>query len=218
MDCSEFVQLKSGIEIGGPSSSFQQIYARVISLDNVVFSKKTIWYEFQSDEYNFYPGKRGRIIEAEATSLPCPDNFYDFALSSHNLEHIANPLKALFELKRVIKKGGYIIIILPEKSKCFDHNRQYTTFDVLLDKYKRNVGEDNLDSLVDILSHHDLSMDPAAGTFEQFVRRSLDNYKNRCLHHHVFNYDLISAMCDYVGLQLLSSHINGIDMWFVLKS
>ena len=40
---------------------------------------------------------------------------YDFVFSSHSLEHIANPLKAISEWLRITKKDGYIIIIVPEK-------------------------------------------------------------------------------------------------------
>lgn len=217
MDCSAFVQSKSGIEIGGPSQTLRNFYSYVHKLDNVIFSKHTVWHQFQSDKYNFGNGKTGSVIEADACQLPCSDESYDFLVSSHTLEHIANPLKALIEWKRVIKKGGHLILILPEKSHCFDHKRDYTKFNVILEKYLRNVGEDNLDSLGEILKNHDLSLDKPAGTFEQFVRRSLNNYENRCLHHHVFNSDLVSNMAIFTGLELLQTQIDGLDMWFLLK-
>ena len=36
---------------------------------------------------------------------------YDF-ISSHQLEHVADPIKALFEFRRILKKG-ILILVLP---------------------------------------------------------------------------------------------------------
>lgn len=38
---------------------------------------------------------------------------YDIVICSHILEHVANPNKALSELKRVLKPGGFAIIMVP---------------------------------------------------------------------------------------------------------
>jgi hypothetical protein len=53
--------------------------------------------------------------------------------------------------------------------------------------FEQNVGEDDLTHLQEILEKHDLKRDPLAGSWENFKQRSLDNFSNRCLHHHVFN-------------------------------
>ena len=41
------------------------------------------------------------------------DNFFDIILLSHSLEHISNPYKALQECRRILKKGGKLILIVP---------------------------------------------------------------------------------------------------------
>lgn len=215
------VRGKKGLEIGGPSGNFWNtgIYREIDNLDNVIFSLSTSWHQFAGKTYEFWPGKSGQVYEMDAVNLSViGEGSYDILLSSHNLEHIANPLKALIEWKRVVKtNGGYIVLVLPEKSVCFDHKREYTKFDVLLDKYERDVGEDNLDSLPDILRNHDLYLDPAAGNFESFVKRSLDNVSNRCLHHHVFNKELVEQICEFLHMTLVHHHIDGLDMYFVIK-
>lgn len=124
-------------------------------------------------------------------------------------------MKALKEWKRITKSD--IILILPNKDICFDHKRNYTNFEVILDKYNRDIGEDNLESLDEILEKHDLNLDEAAGTLEQFKIRSLNNYDNRALHHHVFNYDLVYDMCKYLNISLIDHNIDGLNMWFHLK-
>lgn len=239
MIISSVLSGKKGIEIGGPSQIFQTsgVYAMIGALDNVVFSDQTIWASFSNKVYNYYQprdtsgcvsacihggsstqGRQGKLFEMDAVDLsPIPDDSYDVVLSSHSLEHIANPLKALKEWIRIIKKGGHIVLILPEKSKCFDHKREHTKFPVLLDKFNRNVGEDSLDSLPEILRLHDLSLDLPAGNFEQFTKRSLNNFQNRCLHHHVFNLELIQSICEFFDIKLVYHQINGLDMWFILE-
>jgi hypothetical protein len=46
-------------------------------------------------------------------------------------------------------------------------------------------------------------MDPPAGTPEQFRARSLKNFENRCLHHHVFDAALIREVFRYSALEPL---------------
>jgi len=52
--------------------------------------------------------------------------------ASHTLKHIENPLKALTEWLRITKNKGYIILVLPEKSFCFDHRRDVSDFEIIL--------------------------------------------------------------------------------------
>jgi SAM-dependent methyltransferase len=172
---TEITNNKLGLEIGGPSSIATIIYQNSNSIDNVIFSKNTIWSN-HTDEYNYYDNKKGKVIINDAVDIYNVKNeSYDFLFSSHSLEHIANPLKAINEWLRIIKNGGYIIIIVPEKSCCFDHKRNYSKFSTLLSQYEKNVGEDDLSTLPEILKNHDLSMDPPAGNLGDFTKRSLDN-------------------------------------------
>ena len=43
------------------------------------------------------------------------DNTFDFAVSSHCLEHMTQPSEALTNWIRVVKPGGYIVITIPEE-------------------------------------------------------------------------------------------------------
>jgi SAM-dependent methyltransferase len=142
---------------------------------------------------------------------------YDFCFSSHCLEHIANPLKAIKEWLRIIKNDGYVIIIVPEKSECFDHKRNYSNFSTLVSQYEKNVGEDDLSTLPEILQNHDLSMDGPAGNFQEFTQRSLKNFDNRCLHHYVYNSELLLDICNYFNCEFVHTITIGLNIWFVMK-
>ena len=45
-------------------------------------------------------------------------------------------------------------------------------------------------------------MDLPAGNLESFKQRSLNNFENRCLHHHVFDFDLLESLCKYFKLSV----------------
>ena len=204
-----FVDDKYGVEIGGPSVLFKTVlplYQRVKGLDGVNFSADTIW-EGRIEAgagYHYYQNKRGRQFIADATDLPeFATGRYDFLLSSNCLEHIANPLKALVEWRRVIKAGGASILVVPNKQNNFDHRRPVTTFEHLLDDFTRDVGEDDLTHLDEILALHDLRRDWPAGGRQHFRERSLKNLQNRTLHHHVFDVRLIEEMLECVGFGIV---------------
>jgi len=203
----------SGLEIGGPSSLFVRhgafpLYAIAGSIDNVNFSSRTVWSgaaeagaTFHYDD-NHPPGRQ-YILEATDLS-PIRSGQYEFLLSSHTLEHLANPLRALVEWKRTLTHGGLLVLVVPDKDGTFDHRRPVTTMRHLVEDFERHTPESDLTHLPEILALHDLSRDPDAGDFEAFRARGERNIENRCLHHHVFGADLLQAIFDWLDLKPLA--------------
>jgi ubiquinone/menaquinone biosynthesis C-methylase UbiE len=104
---------------------------------------------------------------AECTDLGIiKDSTYDFVISSNCLEHTANPIKALEEWVRVIKPGGYILLILPKKDNNYDNKRQITKFSHLIDDYKCGMGEEDTTHMEEVLNLHDLTKDTDTADFE----------------------------------------------------
>lgn len=213
---------KAGIEIGGPTSIFQgwhvpsryygflkplPIYDRVRSLDNCSFSRTTMWATHQR-VYLFSPRRApGQIVIAEGSDLAAvPDNSYDFVLSSHNLEHFANPVKALKEWRRITKRNGALILVLPDCRRTFDHRRSPTPVEHMHEDYRRGVGEDDVTHIEEVLQLHDVDMDGTleTHTFEELKARSIDNVSNRSLHHHVFDESNSRQLLTEVGLEVLA--------------
>jgi len=205
---------KSGLEVGGPSGIFRNngfvpIYKILHKLDGCNFSNTTIW-EGQlknGENYNYYKNKKGVQYISEAADLSLiPNSKYDFILSSNCLEHVANPLKAIEEWIRVLKKGGLLFLVLPNKEYCFDHNRSVTDFSHLISDYQNNTSEHDLTHLDEILELHDLNMDKIAGSLEQFKERSLKNFENRALHQHIFDIDVLKDIFNYFKLEVLITY------------
>ncbi|QDU94629.1 methyltransferase domain-containing protein [Lignipirellula cremea] len=201
---------KAGLEIGGPSALFSKrsylpIYPVAGTMDNVNFAGQTVWEGeiAQGRTFLFDPQKQpGVQFLCEATELTPASGTYDFLLSSHTLEHVANPIKALREWLRVLKADGAMTIVLPHKERTFDHRRQVTTLQHLIEDAEADRGENDLSHLPEILALHDLARDPLAGNFEAFQKRSQQNPQLRCLHHHVFDTQAAVQLLDYVNLQI----------------
>jgi hypothetical protein len=212
--CAAYFSGKNGIEIGGPSRSFSAngffpVYPLAASLDNCTFGDVTVW-EGRIKEgrtYRFAPDKAAGIqYLCEATDMKCCQLAgYDFVLASHVLEHIANPILALYEWKRLLRGRGALVLLLPDRTGTFDHRRPVTAMAHLIDDFATVKAEDDLTHLPEILALHDRARDPDSGDAESFRMRSQDNFHNRCLHHHVFDLPLAKTLVEYVGLKVVAT-------------
>ncbi len=200
---------KKGLEIGGPSRVFKKklpIYHFTKSLDGINFSSSTLWEKNLCDEgrYKYFMQRVGVQYIREATELiGINDSSYDFVSSSHCLEHVANPLKALKEWARVIKENGHLILVLPKKSGNFDRNRPATNFNHILEDFIADTSEDDLTHLKEIINLHDFSMDKESGSITNFIERGKKNFVVRGLHHHVFDKKLIKKSLDWSGFSII---------------
>lgn len=198
---------KHGLEIGGPSETFVSavpIYPHIGSLDNAVYSAATVWAD-NSKEYRFHTDKpAGRNFILDGTNLyGIPDASYDFVLSCHSLEHIANPIKALKEWQRITKRGGHLLLVLPHYRWTFDHRRPLTSIAHMLEDYKCQIGEDDDTHLQESLELHDLKWDEHAKTPEEVRQKFLNFSQNRCLHHHTFDLMNGAELVEVSGYEVL---------------
>lgn len=52
---------------------------------------------------------------------------FDYVISSHNFEHLPNPIKFLKGCERVLRPGGIISMAIPDRRTCFDYFRPHST-------------------------------------------------------------------------------------------
>ena len=71
----------------------------------------------------------------DACQLPFHDSSLDYVATSHVIEHVANPLLAFKEWVRVLKHGGIIYMVVPDRRRIFDHPRLLTDPTHILDDY-----------------------------------------------------------------------------------
>ncbi len=200
-----------GLEIGGPSRIFGArgcipVYTDAVQIDNCNFGHTTVWEGSIDAGRTFRFNKHkapGRQYITEASDLRGIDSAgYDYLISSHCIEHLANPLQALAEWIRVLKPGGLMVLVIPHKEGTFDHRRPVTTLAHLQEDHAAKTGEDDMTHLAEILELNDYDRSPGVGGVEGFRQRSLRNFENRCLHHHVFDTRLAVEVVDHMQLQI----------------
>lgn len=191
-----------GIDIGGTTPMFIPLYRRANHCDILNHEVEKIGKEYRVDEKII-----GTYIISDATDMQntIKNEQYDFVISSNCLEHIANPLKALKEWRRILKVGGTMLLALPDREYWFDHNRLITKFDHLMDDYNNNIGEDDLSHLDEVLEKTDKNF--FENSWEEFVDSMSHNDIYRGMHHHVFNEKLLCNIMDWLEMDVLASGI-----------
>ncbi len=69
------------------------------------------YIEYISSDIN--PKKAGAKLKIDLTNIDVADDTFDIIISSHVLEHIVDDKKALTEMYRILKPGGWALIIVP---------------------------------------------------------------------------------------------------------
>jgi SAM-dependent methyltransferase len=59
----------------------------------------------------------------------------DYIISSHNLEHLPDPIRFLQGCEKVLKRGGILSMAIPDRRVCFDYFRPHTTLSAWLQAY-----------------------------------------------------------------------------------
>jgi len=122
----------SGIEIG---SLFQPLAvpstARVLYVDRFPIEKlKKIYYHVK------WLIERVDIVDNGETLKTIKNNSQDFVIANHFLEHCENPIGAILNMFRVLKKEGILFICVPDKrTSAYDGKRSLTSFDHLWKDY-----------------------------------------------------------------------------------
>jgi hypothetical protein len=125
----------------------------------------------------------------EASSIDC-------VFSSHSLEHSSNPIAALIDYLRVVKCGGIVYTIIPNKKHTYDNKRTTTSVDKLVTKYLANDWSYTLSEYRDVFVNTDTHDVYDNSTEEDIVKAFNDNDGM----HHIYVYDEVNtlALIDYV--------------------
>ena len=190
---------KKGIRIGGELSSDE--------------FRECTSYSTKIIDVNIVPERLGQPTNADyltdATNLYfAKDGEFDFVCSSHVLEHIASPIKALYEWKRVIREGGLIYCGVPDKRFTFDHRRQRTTLSHLIEDYQKDVDQSDMTHIRDLVDNWDERLDSCWDNKQQLLEHIRANPLSG-IHHHVWINDDVVELFKYVHLEIVYVALKG---------
>jgi SAM-dependent methyltransferase len=146
----------------------------------------------------------------DAWVLPFPDQRFDFLFSSHCLEHCPDTIRTLLEWRRVVRTGGYLVLILPHVSRTFDRGRVITDLAHHINDYE---------------THADLADQTHWDEFESISVRAADHYwldfpesylpdghlnrrwlaEHGLIHYHVWTTHEMLDLLKYIGCRVLFS-------------
>ena len=75
----------------------------------------------------------------------------DYIVASHVVEHIPNPISWLKMLFDVLRPGGFVFLVVPDKRFTFDFQRPTTTFGEMLESF---LSSKKMPSIKDVFDHH----------------------------------------------------------------
>lgn len=210
--CQSYVAGARGIEVGGPSRMFSSVgpipvYPFAAKIDGLNFTAETVWASgLGEDKPYVYEGKAlGRQFLREASHFAdMESSSYDFVLSSHVIEHLANPLRGLQEWRRVLRDDGILILVAPHLEATFDQKRPVTTIEHMLEDFGNDVGEDDTTHIAEVLELHDFERDPWVESREKFRERCDNNANVRGVHHHVFDTETLVRLVDLASYSILT--------------
>ena len=76
---------------------------------------------------------------------------FDFFVINGVMEHLANPIRFLENVARIMRPGASLFIAVPDRDYAFDSRRELTTFDHLWQEHLDGVLEPSDEHLVDYL-------------------------------------------------------------------
>ena len=148
------------------------------------------------------------------------ENSIDCVFSSHSLEHSSNPIAALVDYLRVLKVGGVVYSVIPNKKHTYDNKRKLTEIDKLIEKYLKDDWSYTLEEYRDVFANTDNNIVYDNYTEEDVVRAF--NYNDGM--HHIYVYDeanvleMISFVSHKAGAELIYfDSTNQTDIHFALK-
>lgn len=138
-------------------------------------------YDTKEETLNDFNNKKIADYYYDGETFPFEDESFDNVFSSQVLEHVPNPERIIYEMSRVLKKDGLILLsipfVFPEHMQPYDFYR-YTTFGIknlleknnfkILELHKTLSDRENILNLSNILFRKNL--------FNIFLHNVYGNY------------------------------------------
>ncbi|HEY3842373.1 MAG TPA: methyltransferase domain-containing protein [Acidimicrobiales bacterium] len=160
-----------------------------------------------------------------------PDQSEDFVICSHVLEHVANPIALLRDIYRVLRPGGTLLLLLPDRHRTFDSTRVPTSLAHLVVEFEKDVTEVDDLHIEEFLDHTNIGEGQTTSVPEDpEERRALfELHRRRSIHVHCWDQeefvDVLTHGIECLGQQwefldgvsTVEGGPDGIEFGFVLQ-
>jgi SAM-dependent methyltransferase len=190
-----------GLEIGAMHNPTVVHAGCVVEYFDVVSREQAmkLFPEVPADSFRIDPKYLGDVDKIGLSIIG--DEEFDFAILNHVIEHVANPIRLVGEMFRVVKRGGHVVLACPDKRHTFDKNRALTPFDHLLEEYVGGISEVTDEHYLDFLR----AVHPEVMTLPpEQVRVHVESVRSRREHAHVWDSasfrDFLDRTMELLGL------------------
>jgi SAM-dependent methyltransferase len=121
-----------------------------------------------------------------------PDDSTDFVIGNHFIEHTQNPILAIKNMLRVLRKNGIAFIAIPDKRYTFDHAREITSIEHLVKDYEQGPEWSELDHYFDFVKY----TEHGVGKTDYEIMNTIQELKvkNFSIHFHVWDHQAMIDM------------------------
>ena len=129
------------------------------------------------------------IIDDGGVLSTVEDGSFDFLVSAHLIEHLPNPILGLKNWCRVVRPGGYIYLVVPDKRMTFDKQRVRTNLEHIVLDYTEPSSARDFEHYLDYARW----VDKKEGNRALKLAREL-KAKDYSIHYHVFLPEDVQAL------------------------
>jgi SAM-dependent methyltransferase len=143
------------------------------------------------------------------------DGAFDVVIASHVIEHLANPLAALVEFARVLRLGGRLVLVVPDRTTTFDAPRLPTPYAHVRDEFDRGVtivDDDHIrEFCAAVFSQPSIHPSPVREWHDpaNLGEELLDLHRRRSIHVHCWNPEEFTSL-------LVAAVSDGLTSWRLL--
>jgi hypothetical protein len=98
-------------------------------------------------DVDYVVGQSQGVYDAVMHDVP-----FDYVMASHLIEHIPDPVGWLMDVARVLRVGGILSLVIPDKRYSFDIKRRTTDISEVIDAYLRRLKQPSFNQVYDFVS------------------------------------------------------------------
>ena len=142
------------------------------------------------------------------------DERFDFVISSHFLEHCKNPILALKNAFRVLKKKGILLLAVPDKRRTFDSSRPITTLEHFWQDYEKGGDQSE--------NEHIEEFARVFSTQEEKIRSEIKRLQDTqySIHYHTWTSESFEAflkLAEFLQFEIVDRSEDATEFTYVLR-